>query len=191
MAAIAFNPGLGSMSSGQVDSAPLPTPRTQLAADTSRVLGGGSLSPLTPNVTAVTDPFSKQELVSRESAIEKSKLTDADANRWAYLERMKVNVGKAHPTDGMQLKSDIDTLQNKLRGYSQDAATYLGQVERLEANGWSKVPFSDHNKELSWARTMLHKAAENIDNTRKEIDKFLDRADSLPYYRHAIDQPRR
>jgi hypothetical protein len=132
MTDIVFNPGFGGLSSGQIngaadDAPPLTSPTTR-AAGTSRILGDGSLAPITPSASAVSEPFSKQELQSIDSATKKSGLNDADANRWAYLERMSVNAGKAHSTGGERLKYDVETLQNKLRGNSTDVSAYVSAM---------------------------------------------------------------
>ncbi len=186
----AFNPGFAGVRplDEPTDLHQPQTPNPQLSASAG-IPVGGTLS--TPTLATSPEPFSKQENVSLDQATKEYKLNGADANRWGYLERMSVNVGRAHPTDGVQLKQHVDTLQNKLSGNSADVTAYGQHIERLEANPWSKVPFSDHNKELSWARTMLTRATNNLNSTRAEIDAFLSRPENLPYYSNAIEQPRR
>jgi hypothetical protein len=189
MADIAFNPGLGGASLGRVDSpAPTSTSTANQRVASAGIPVSGSLAPPTPGTKP--EPFSKQELVSRDSAKNKFTLNDADANRWAYLERMSVNVGTTRPTDGGQLKYHVDALQNKLSEHSTMVKAYGDHIKRLEANPWSKVPFSDHNRELSWAHRMLTQSTKSLESMRAEVDQFLSRPKNLPYYRNAIDQPR-
>jgi hypothetical protein len=184
---LALNPAVSGVPLGQADTPTTPPPDTRLASVGIPV--GGSLATTTPS--AKPEPFSKQELASRDWATREFKLNDADANRWSYLDRMSVNVGTAHPKDGGQLIGYVDTLRNNLAGYSADVKSYGDHIQRLEANPWSKVPFSDHNKELNWARNLHTQASNNLKNTRNEIDALLRQPQNQPYQNNAINQPRR
>jgi hypothetical protein len=181
---------LPSASLGQV---PAPTSNPNLAANptlaSAGIPPGGVHATATPGAKA--EPFSKRERVSIDAATKDHAFNDKDASRWGHLERMSVNLGTTRPNDSAQLKWHVETLRNKLSGYSNDVSAYGKHVERLQADPWSKVPFSSVNRELSWARNALSKATNNLNNMRDEIDAFLSRPDSLPYYRNAIDQPRR
>jgi hypothetical protein len=183
---LAFNPNISNTPAG------LERPETGTGPQGQPPTGGsvnepprGSLAQLPRTQAAAA--FSQPERAARWEAARENKFNDGDANRWMYLERMEVNAARTNPKDSTQLQQYTANLQDKLEIESRTVDKYRDYEASLKADGWSNLPGSREWHDLRQVRQELSESVAQLNSTRAEIDRLLQRPSSLEFYRDPID----
>ena len=119
----------------------------------------------------------------REMASREFKNDAPSADRWAGLQRMKVNAWKAAGKTSSNTLFYAAALQEKLQEKAQSLDLRKQELTALEANGWSKLPGTRESRELPQARARVTEAKTKLNSVTAEVDKFLNRPESSRHFK--------
>jgi hypothetical protein len=147
-----------------------------------RSSGMGSLAQLP--ATEYVAPFNNDERKERWSAADKYHFNAPNADRWMYLERMRINlINGPYKSVPSKLEINVGKLQQELETTSEQLATSNKHLGSLEKNGWHHVPFTKESNDYASTKNKIFELTGKLNSLGAKIDKLLNKDDSIDYMR--------